>query len=186
MNIARVRGLVLALSLGISACGGGSDSEPPSSLSAANRAPTISLNGDVSVQITVGSSYSDPGASATDAEDGPLSGSIRVDSTLDSDRVGSYRIFYTVTDSAGVTVSVTRTVEVVADAEPPNPAPPMVPDPGDPVVRVLIHPGAPLTLSDLETLKAYVDQGKEPWKSGYDLLAKNGTAQHTYIMAGPF
>lgn len=46
------------------------------------------------------------------------------------------------------------------------------------------HPGAPLSLSDLETLKAYVDQGKEPWKSAYEMLAKDGKAQLTYNM-GP-
>ena len=43
-----------------------------------------------------------------------------------------------------------------------------------PVVRVIKHPGAPLTLSDLQTLKAYVDQGKEPWKSAYDQMANDG------------
>ena len=48
------------------------------------------------------------------------------------------------------------------------------------------HPGAPLTLSDLQTLKANVDQGKEPWKSAYALLAADGKSQPTYVMAGPF
>jgi hypothetical protein len=57
---------------------------------------------------------------------------------------------------------------------------------GSSEVRVIKHPGAPLTLSDLQTLKAYVEQGKEPWKSAYDLLAKDGKAQFTYGMAGPF
>jgi len=55
-----------------------------------------------------------------------------------------------------------------------------------PVVRVIKHPGAPLTLSDLQTLKAYVDQGKEPWKSAYDQMANDGKAHLTYGMAGPF
>lgn len=55
-----------------------------------------------------------------------------------------------------------------------------------PVVRVIKHPGAPLTLSDLQTLKAYVDQGKEPWKSAYNMLANDGTAHFTYLMSGPF
>jgi hypothetical protein len=61
----------------------------------------------------------------------------------------------------------------------PPPSPP-------PQVRTLQHPGAPLTLTDLQTLKAYVDQGREPWKSGYDLLANDGKAKLTYTMAGPF
>ncbi|WP_428243887.1 discoidin domain-containing protein [Gynuella sp.] len=52
--------------------------------------------------------------------------------------------------------------------------------------RVLMHPGAPLTLTDLETLKAYVDEGREPWKSAFGLLAQDGKAQITYVMGGPF
>ncbi len=52
--------------------------------------------------------------------------------------------------------------------------------------RVFTHPGTPLTLSDLSTLKGYVDQGKEPWKSGFDLLANDGKAKLTYVMAGPY
>lgn len=57
---------------------------------------------------------------------------------------------------------------------------------GSQEVRVITHPGAPLTLSDLQTLKAYVDQGRQPWKSGYDQLAKDGKAQLTYVMSGPY
>lgn len=52
--------------------------------------------------------------------------------------------------------------------------------------RVFAHPGAPLTRSDLETLKSYVDQGRQPWKSAFDLLSKDGKAQLTYRMQGPF
>jgi hypothetical protein len=59
-------------------------------------------------------------------------------------------------------------------------------DGGSPYVRTIVHPGAPLTLSDLKTVKTYVDQGKEPWKSAYDLLANDGMAKLTYGMSGPF
>jgi hypothetical protein len=52
--------------------------------------------------------------------------------------------------------------------------------------RVFTHPGTPLTLTDLSTLKAYVDQGREPWKSAYDQLANDGKAKLTYGMAGPY
>jgi hypothetical protein len=48
------------------------------------------------------------------------------------------------------------------------------------------HPGTPLTLSDLTTLKSYVDQGRQPWKSGYDQLKNDGKSQLTYVMAGPY
>ena len=46
------------------------------------------------------------------------------------------------------------------------------------------HPGAPLTLADLQAVKANVDANREPWKSGYAGLAA-GT-QLTYTMQGPF
>jgi len=57
---------------------------------------------------------------------------------------------------------------------------------GDIAVRVFSHPGAPLTLSDLNTLKAYVDQGRQPWKSAYDNLVNDGHARLTFTMAGPY
>jgi hypothetical protein len=49
-----------------------------------------------------------------------------------------------------------------------------------------VHPGAPLTLSDLQTVKSYVDQGKQPWRSAYEQLANDGKAKLTYGMAGPY
>jgi hypothetical protein len=49
-----------------------------------------------------------------------------------------------------------------------------------------VHPGAPLTASDLATIKSYVDAGKQPWKSAYDQLANDGKAKLTYVMAGPY
>lgn len=52
--------------------------------------------------------------------------------------------------------------------------------------RVFTHPGTPLTLADLSALKAHVDQGREPWKSAYDMLANDGRSRLTYGMAGPF
>jgi hypothetical protein len=60
--------------------------------------------------------------------------------------------------------------------------------PGDaPVARVIKHPGVGVTLSDLQTLKANVDQGKEPWKSAYDQLANSPTSRLSYAgRGGPF
>jgi hypothetical protein len=56
-----------------------------------------------------------------------------------------------------------------------------------PEVRVIKHPGAGLTLSDLQTLKANVDQGKEPWKSAFNQLANSPTSRLSYAgRGGPF
>ncbi|RYZ17155.1 MAG: DUF1349 domain-containing protein, partial [Myxococcaceae bacterium] len=49
-----------------------------------------------------------------------------------------------------------------------------------------VHPGAPLSLSDLQVLKANVDNNREPWKSGYAALAAESRSQLTYTMQGPF
>jgi hypothetical protein len=58
---------------------------------------------------------------------------------------------------------------------------------GSPQVRVIKHPGAGLTLTDLQTLKANVDQGKEPWKSGFNQLANRPNARLSYAgRGGPF
>jgi hypothetical protein len=59
------------------------------------------------------------------------------------------------------------------------------PGTGGSAVRVFTHPGIPLTRSDLDTLKAYVDQGRQPWKSAYDNLVNDGHARLTFVMAGP-
>ena len=55
-----------------------------------------------------------------------------------------------------------------------------------PRAHAFTHPGAPLTLSDLQALKANVDQGREPWKSGYAALAASGHSSLNYTMQGPF
>ncbi|QPI50448.1 alginate lyase family protein [Massilia antarctica] len=57
---------------------------------------------------------------------------------------------------------------------------------GIPVARSFTHPGAPLTLLDLKTLKGYVDQGRQPWKSGYDQLASSPMSRLSYGGYGPF
>ncbi|MGJ7498651.1 discoidin domain-containing protein [Variovorax sp. RT4R15] len=55
------------------------------------------------------------------------------------------------------------------------------------MARVIKHPGAGLTLSDLQTLKANVDQGKEPWTSAFNQLANSPTSRLSYAgRGGPF
>lgn len=52
--------------------------------------------------------------------------------------------------------------------------------------QAFTHPGAPLSLSDLQALKANIAQGKEPWNSGYAALAADGHSSLNYTMQGPF
>ncbi|EGW53319.1 beta strand repeat-containing protein [Candidatus Endoriftia persephonae] len=77
-------------------------------------APVISLTGDATQTINLGSSYSDPGASATDSLDGDISSSIVVSGTVNTSAVGTYTLTYNVADAAGnAATAVTRTVNVV-------------------------------------------------------------------------
>jgi regulation of enolase protein 1 (concanavalin A-like superfamily) len=52
--------------------------------------------------------------------------------------------------------------------------------------QTFVHPGIPLSGSDLSILKAHVQAGDYPWKQAYDILAADGKSQLTYQMQGPF
>jgi hypothetical protein len=85
-----------------------------------NTDPSIALLGDATVTLTCGDSFSDAGAAASDNCDGDLTSSIVVGGdTVDPDTAGTYTVTYSVTDSAGNSASVDRTVVVVADTEAP-------------------------------------------------------------------
>lgn len=77
-----------------------------------NVAPVVSLNGDAVVTLSVGSTYSDAGASATDNVDGDISSDISVDNPVDTSIEGDYVVTYTVHDSSGNGAFVTRTVQI--------------------------------------------------------------------------
>lgn len=82
-------------------------------------APTITLLGDNPLNAELNTSFTDPGASASDAIDGDLSASINVTGTVDPNTAGSYTLSYNVNDSVGnAAPTVTRNV-VVADTTPP-------------------------------------------------------------------
>ncbi len=87
---------------------------------AANNAPVITLNGNAIVNMYVGDAFNDPGATATDVEDGDLTANIVVGGdTVDSNVAGTYVITYNVMDSNGLAAQeVTRTVNVASDLAP--------------------------------------------------------------------
>ena len=100
----------------LGACGksGGSGDDE----STINSPPAISLNGNARVSILFGGAFNDPGATATDAEDGNLTSRIAVVSDLDSGVAGDYTITYTATDSAGASAPVSRSVTVLPNSLP--------------------------------------------------------------------
>jgi hypothetical protein len=76
--------------------------------------PVIAVNGDNPIAICLGSTYNEPGASATDNCDGDLSASIVTTNPVDTNVGGYYTVSYDVTDSAGNSAqTVTRTVIVL-------------------------------------------------------------------------
>ncbi|NYJ27641.1 carbohydrate binding domain-containing protein [Allomuricauda sp. ARW1Y1] len=78
--------------------------------------PMITLNGDAIVDLNVGDSYTEAGATATDDTDGDISGNIVVGGdTVDTSVAGTYIVTYNVSDAAGnAATEVTRTVNVIA------------------------------------------------------------------------
>jgi hypothetical protein len=80
--------------------------------------PTLSLNGANPMTVEGSSSFVDPGATATDAVDGDLTSAISVTGTVNTNVLGSYTLTYAVSDQAGHTTSINRTVNVVDTTRP--------------------------------------------------------------------
>ena len=110
------KAIALFATLIISACGGGGGTAPvaaPKPVSPADTvAPVISLNGEATVTLQQGTTYTDPGATATDNVDGAVSAT-----TTDTvgTAIGTYTLSYSATDSAGNSSSLQRTVNVIAN-----------------------------------------------------------------------
>ncbi|WP_430467059.1 immunoglobulin-like domain-containing protein [Winogradskyella ouciana] len=83
--------------------------------------PVISLIGSGTINLNVGDSYNELGATATDNYDGNISSSIIIGGdVVDTNNAGTYVVTYNVSDAAGnVANEVTRTVNVIADTTPP-------------------------------------------------------------------
>lgn len=92
--------------------GGGGDVTPP----------VITLNGPSTVNVAVGGSFSDQGATAVDNVDGDISENIVVGGDeVDTNTIGTYVITYNVSDAAGNAANERRrTVIVSEDGEPGN------------------------------------------------------------------
>jgi len=83
-------------------------------VAADTEAPVITLNGDATMNISVGDTFTDPGATATDNIDGDITANIVVaGDAVDVNTAGTYTITYNVSDAAGnAATEVTRDVEV--------------------------------------------------------------------------
>ncbi|MFZ3386355.1 MAG: DUF5011 domain-containing protein, partial [Candidatus Hydromicrobium sp.] len=85
--------------------------------------PVITLIGDSTVTIQLGSAYTDAGATASDDVDLGITNSIVAVNTVNTATVGPYTVTYNVSDTAGNTATeITRIVNVVEAA--PGSTPP--------------------------------------------------------------
>jgi hypothetical protein len=82
------------------------------------KAPVLSLVGAQSMQVECGGSFTNPGATATDACFGDLTGAITYSSTVNTAAVGSYSVTARVADGAGLVSTAERSV-AVADTKAP-------------------------------------------------------------------
>ena len=77
-----------------------------------NNKPDMSLNGDETVYVTKGSSYTEAGVSVNDNCDGDLSKAVTIDGKVNTSKKGTYEIKYSVKDSSGNENSIVRKVVV--------------------------------------------------------------------------
>ena len=76
-------------------------------------ATEIHLFGDMTIYLNAGESYKEPGYMVVDSVDGNLTDKVKVDSNVDTNKAGVYKIIYSVTNSNGITKLATRNVIVV-------------------------------------------------------------------------
>jgi len=82
--------------------------------------PVLALLGSNPFTLTEDDPFNDPGATATDAVDGDVSGAIAVSGAVDNTTPGTYSVNYSVADAAGNDANVSRTVQVLErDQTPP-------------------------------------------------------------------
>ncbi len=82
--------------------------------------PVITITEDKVINLTVGDSYTDAGATASDDVNGDITANIRVVNLVNTEAAGSYTVTYTVSDAAGNNADpVSRIVTVNPKNHPP-------------------------------------------------------------------
>lgn len=83
-----------------------------------NNNPVITLTGSTLNDLTVGDTWTEPGYSATDTEDGNLTGSVTVTGSVNTAVAGNYHLVYKVTDSQGLAAEAKVRTVIVHPASP--------------------------------------------------------------------
>ncbi|MEO8637499.1 MAG: glycine-rich domain-containing protein [Candidatus Taylorbacteria bacterium] len=68
----------------------------------ANNVPSITLTGSSAINLLIGDTFTEPGYSATDVEDGNLTSSVKVTGSVKTSVAGTYKLNYNVSDSGGM------------------------------------------------------------------------------------
>lgn len=75
--------------------------------------PTITLKGNDTMTIFVGSTYNEPGYTVSDNCDESISSKVEITNNINTNKVGTYKIVYTVVDASGNIGTTERTVNVI-------------------------------------------------------------------------
>lgn len=77
------------------------------------KAPVIKLKGGKTITMYLGAKWVEPGYSVSDNSGEKLVKKVKIKSNLNTNKFGTYKITYSVSDSSGNKTSITRTVKVV-------------------------------------------------------------------------
>lgn len=80
----------------------------------------IYLKGKTTMYLEIGEKYVDPGYQVYDSVDKDLFDKVKVTGKVDTSKVGTYQITYSVVNSRNVTTKTTRTIIVVEKGQKPN------------------------------------------------------------------
>lgn len=80
--------------------------------------PEIKLKGGSPYKVQYGSTFNDPGYTATDNYDGDITRKVKTNGAVDTKKLGAQKIYYSVTDSSENTTTVTRDIRVIDTTAP--------------------------------------------------------------------
>lgn len=76
--------------------------------------PTLTLNGTNEITIYAGDKYNEPGVKANDNCDDDISNNIVTSGSVDTNKIGTYTLTYSVIDSNNNKAEITRNIKVIA------------------------------------------------------------------------
>lgn len=155
-------------------------------------APVLELAGGETITVLKGTEYQEPGFSAQDNCEGDITSKVVVSGEVDTGKLGSYELTYTVTDAYGNEATAKRTVKVwmtkidssdipnLPTYDPQNP-----PEPNGKTIYLTFDDGpSPYTQRLLDILEAYgVKATFFVVSNGYShMLSKIAAGGHTVAM----